>query len=171
MAYKKESELYPEVVNWLQGFLEHRYSDATIRVEDLSRTSITEYIRRSNLQKYFPSDWVTWDIQVDVVGFIYTNDKAHLVFVECKLGSLNLMHLSQLIGYSRVAKPSFSFLISPVGISNSLLSLLETYNRKDVLEYHWPENTFAQSICVSKWDKYSKSIDLSQCIRNNLYQF
>jgi hypothetical protein len=112
----------------------------------------------------FPPEWTTWDIHVDVAGFVIQNGRAELAFVECKLMSLSLMHFSQLLGYSRVAKPLFSFLVSPQGISGSMLSLLETYHRTDILEYVWLRGSVARTICIAKWDAPAKTIDLGSCI-------
>lgn len=81
---------------------------------------------------FFPPEWVTYDLHVDVTGFILSKEHAQLVFVECKLPVLTLAHLSQLLGYSRIALPLFSFLISPAGCSDSVISLIKTYARGDV---------------------------------------
>jgi hypothetical protein len=164
MPYKRESDMYPDVCEWLQRFLRDRFKKAEVSVHEVSRVSLAEFIRRSSFQAMFPPEWTTWDIHVDVVGFIEQKRRAELAFVECKLMPITLMHFSQLLGYSRVAKPSFSFLISPRGISGSMLSLLETYHRTDVLEYVWLQGSMARTICIAKWDASAKTIDLGSCI-------
>jgi len=66
----------------------------------------------------------------------HTDKLTDLVLVECKNSKLTLAHLSQLLMYNRIARPLYSFLISPAGFSRSLVALLQEYPRHDVLVYH-----------------------------------
>ena len=77
----------------------------------------------------------------------------------CKNTSLTLAHLSQLLGYSRIAQPLYSFLISSAGISPALLSLLQNYQRYDVLEYHWEEGRKPRNIIVAEWEKATRNLN------------
>lgn len=77
-----------------------------------------------------------------------------LVFVECKNGYLTLINLSQLIGYSCIALPILSILIAPQGMGTTLVKLLTSFNRKDILEFR-PN----RKIQVLKWDFNKKDID------------
>jgi len=74
------------------------------------------------------------------------NGEAHLGLVECKLGRINLRDLSQLLGYSRVALPLYSIILSPRGISQSLNLLFNIARRNDIL-YYSPD----RHIFIAKW--------------------
>ena len=77
--------------------------------------------------------------------------------MECKNTNLTLAHLSQILGYSRVTRPLYSFLISPTGPSQALKSLLLDYQRRDILEYHWPKGKRPRKIIVAQWDMPTKT--------------
>ncbi len=152
MKYKSESDMYPDVRQWLEDFLKGRFRQAEVDVHALPHTPISRFVRTYN-RGSFPGEWVTWNIKVDVVGFVHhPNRPTDLVFVECKNTKLTLAHLSQLLGYSRIAQPLYSFLISPVGFSASLVSLLQHYQRRDVLEYHWEPGKLPRQVIVAEWE-------------------
>jgi hypothetical protein len=152
MKYKNETEMYPDVCRWLKVFLESRFRQADIEVHTLATTSLSRFLRTHHIRD-FPPEWVTWDIKVDVVGIIRRrNQLTALAFVECKNRRLTLSHLSQLLGYSRIALPIYSFLISPMGLSSTLISLLKEYQRLDVLEYHRERGKMPRRIVVAQWD-------------------
>lgn len=156
--------MYPDVCRWLEDFLKSRFKKANIAVHELSQKSISHFIRTYN-QGNFPSEWVTWNIKVDVVGFIhYPNKPTELVFIECKNTTLTLAHLSQLLGYSRIARPLFSFLISTVGFSSTLVSLLKEYHRHDVLEYYWKDGQLPRQLILAQWDKSSLNLNRNTMI-------
>lgn len=166
MKYSSESQMYPDVIEWLRKFLKERFKKAKIIVFDSSHKKLNRLISDNGLEGAFPAEWVSWDISVDVVG-IAIDKETRLAFVECKNTPLTLRDLSQLIGYSVVAKPDFSFLLSPQGFSDSLIDLLKTYNRKDVLCYEAIEGRSAKSIVVAKWVKDAKSLDWSTIIAHD----
>jgi hypothetical protein len=152
--------MYPDVVNWLQELLLGKFHRATIEVRDTHASPLNEYISRHGLQKYFKGDqWQTYDIQVDVTAFIQYKKVKGLVFVECKIVNINLLHISQLLGYSRVALPISSYLISSKGIGGGVKSLITRYDRSDILEYQWIKGEFPKRIIIAKWDTNLKGID------------
>ena len=152
MKYKSEMDMYPDVRQWLEDFLKDRFQQADVDVYDLSMIPISRFLSTYN-RGSFPGEWVTWNIKVDVVGFVHQpNQPTALVFVECKNTKLTIAHLSQLLGYSRIAQPLYAFLISPVGFSSALVSLLQEYQRRDVLEYHWESGKMPRQIIVAEWD-------------------
>ena len=160
--------MYPDVCKWFKQFLYDRFRSSDIEVYDLSRISLSRFIIKHNIIG-LPNEWVTWDIMVDVVGFIrHSNISTSLAFVECKNVLLNLSHLSQLLGYSRIASPVFSFLLSPIGISSSLNSLLREYRRTDVLEYYWEKGKYPRRLIVAKWDVNAHNINRDNIICNDL---
>lgn len=164
MKYKSEKDMYPDVCQWLEAFLKDRFRQAEIDVRILAYTPISRFLRTYN-RGNFPAEWVTWNIKVDVIGFVHhLNKPTTLVFVECKNTKLTLAHLSQLLGYSRIARPTYSFLISPVGFSTSLVSLLQEYQRRDVLEYHWEPGKLPRQVIVAQWEMTGRNLNRNAMI-------
>ncbi len=159
MPYKQEKDMYPFVCEWLQKFLTTRHRKAEIQVFDTSRKSLAKLIQDRKLMENLPAEWHSWDIYVDVVGFIREKKTANLAFVECKNTDIQLSHLSQLLGYSRVGLPLYSFIIAPQGASDSLKSLLLTFNRLDILNYNYKPGQLPHSISIAKWDETANCID------------
>lgn len=164
MPYKKEEEMYPFVCEWLQNFLVNRHRKAKIRVFDTSRKSLARLIQDQNLMENLPAEWPSWDIFVDVVGFVSEDKTTYLAFVECKNVAIKLAHVSQLLGYSRVALPLYSFIIAPQGVSDPLKSLLITFNRLDILSYSYKPGHLPRTISVARWDGTANRIDNSSII-------
>ena len=159
MKYKSEKDMYPNVCEWLADFLKDRFKKAHVEVYELSQKPISRFLRTYN-RGNFPAEWVTWNIKVDVVGFVHHSNKpTALVFVECKNVPLTLAHLSQLLGYSRIAQPLYSFLISPIGFSPTLVSLLQEYRRQDVLEYQWETGRIPRKIVLAQWDMATANLN------------
>src|SRR5689334_2883995 len=153
MAYKNEKEMYPFVCQWLGAFLQGRHKKAEIKVFDASRKSLSRLIQETGLFKNLPAEWQSWDIYVDIVGFALTPTSTSLAFAECKNEAITLSHLSQLLGYSRVALPEYSVVLSPQGASDALRSLLVTFGRTDVLVYHQDRGKMPRSVAVAKWNE------------------
>jgi hypothetical protein len=158
--YHSEVEMYPDIAKWLTKDLEQRFiKKATkINVLDTHDSDLSNFIMRLNYQKFFP-EFTTFKIRQDITGFIEYIDRVELVFVECKNTLLSLIHLSQLIGYSSIALPIYAILLSPHGMGNNLKKLLQTYNRKDVLEFK-PK----RRIQVIKWDYNKQDIDFMNSV-------
>lgn len=164
MLYRTEREMYSPVQKWLSRFLTTRFKDSTVRVFDASTTKLAALIERQALQQGLSPDWPTWEIQIDVVGFVHQPSVTHLAFVECKNIPLTLDHLAQLLGYARIARPGYAFLISPQGPKRSLLQLLKTHQRLDVLEFAHDKGKLARAIVVARWDTRADSIALDSVI-------
>lgn len=164
--------MYPQVCEWLENFLQSRHSKAKVRVFDSSRRSLSRLIQETGLSANLPAEWQSWDIYVDVVGFAFTSHQTYLAFVECKNSHITLSHFSQLLGYSRVALPQYSIIISPQGASDSLRSLLLTYERTDILQYHFEKGKIPLSVAIAHWDENGKCIDSGSTIsgQNNLWR-
>lgn len=142
----KEEYLYPQVCRWLEERLASEFPRCRVVAKDTHRTSLRLVIPRLGLSAQLP-EYPVWDFKVDVAAFIVSADDARVVFVECKKGMASLQDLSQLLGYSRVAMPFLSFLVSPNGPSDILRDLIVGFGRGDVLEYA-PN----QSIAILTWD-------------------
>lgn len=159
--YANEIEIYPDIINWLEKHLNEQFGKKVkkITVLDSHDSDLSNFIINLNYQKFFP-EFTTYKIRQDITGFIEYEDKVELVFVEVKIGQLKLIDLSQLIGYSSIALPIFSILISPEGMGSTLAKLLTSFNRKDILEFR-P----GRKIQVIKWDAKKQDIDFMNSIR------
>lgn len=153
--YNHEIEMYPDIIKWLDKNLVEKFggNSKKIIVLDTHDSNLTNFIIKLKYQKFFP-EFTTYSIRQDITGFIEYEDKVELVFVECKNTKLNLINLSQLIGYSCIALPIFSILISPQGMGTTLSKLLTSFNRTDILEFR-PN----KKIKILKWDYNKQDID------------
>jgi len=163
MRYATEREMYPEVCRWLEDFLRHRYPRSKISVLDASRQPVYHVLRNLQLTG-LPSDWESWDIRADVLGIVSSKLSTRLAIVECKNRTITLAHLSQLLGYCRVAQPEYAFILSPFGASSMLKRLLQTYGRKDVLEYQQKKGKVPRSLVIARWDPVTKNLDYASLI-------
>ncbi|MEM3875159.1 MAG: hypothetical protein QXU45_08530 [Candidatus Bathyarchaeia archaeon] len=157
--YKKEKEMYPDVCLWFKKTLQSKFKNARICVEDTSKKVLSKWLLEKGFHVYFP-DHQTYEIEVDVTGVIVKSDKeAHLGLIECKLGRINLRDFSQLLGYSKVALPLYSIILSPKGVSNSINLLFNVARRNDILYYSRDRHIF-----IAQWDERKKEIDFSTII-------
>jgi hypothetical protein len=160
IMYSREIEMYPDIIEWLKKNLEQKFGKKAkkITVLDTHDSDLLNFIMQLSYQKFFP-EFTTYKIRQDITGFIEYEDKVELVFVECKNERLSLIHLSQLIGYSCIALPIYSILLSPQGMGQTLCKLLKSYNRLDILEFR-PK----RMIQVIKWDKSKQDVDYMNSI-------
>lgn len=151
--------MYPDVRSWFRKTLQSKFKNARICVEDTSKKVLSKWLLEKGFHNYFP-DYQTYEVEVDVTGVIVKSDKeAHLGFVECKLGKINLRDFSQLLGYSKVALPLYSIILSPKGVSNSLNLLFNVARRNDILYYSADRHIF-----ITRWDGQKREIDFSTII-------
>ena len=163
--YSSESAMYPSVVAWLRERLTARFPSASVHVADTHNVRLNEYISRHSLHAGFAdSSWQTFEIQVDVTGFVTDGAGMRLHFVECKISPLSLAHLSQLLGYCRVALPTEAWLLSPAGVGSALNSLVSAYARQDVLEYDWPARRKPKHVVVARWNADARSPDPAETL-------
>jgi len=161
--------MYPSVCGWFERFLREKHPQGRIKVFDASQQSLARLIEINGLMANLSPEWPSWDIYVDIVGFALAPSQTEISFVECKNTRITLAHLSQLLGYSRVALPQFSFLISPYGLSDSLRSLLVTYHRMDVLAYSSEKGRLPRSIALATWDEHAGTLDYGTMVANDLH--
>lgn len=161
MKYLNEIAMYPAVIEWLLRELQGKFGKKArrIQVRDTHDSDLSNFVVSLGYEKAFP-EFSTYNIRQDITGFIeYSDTKVDLVFVECKLGRLRLLDLSQLIGYSCIALPIYSILLSPLGMGPTLSRLLLSFNRKDILEFR-PN----RHIHLVRWDAERGDIDYSNSI-------
>jgi len=153
--YTSESELYPAVVRWFEKYLKGKHPKAEINAYDTSRQDLSEFLRRHRLHSFF-TEFETYVIKVDITAVIKNKNQYDLAFVECKLNPINLNDISQLLGYSKVVKPRYSFIISPGGISAPVNTLIKIFKRYDILEY---QKGF--KLKIAQWNKVGQEVDIS----------
>lgn len=157
--YKVERQMYPHVCIWFKKVLREKFKDKEICVEDTSKKVLSKWLVEKGYHKFF-SDYQTYEIEVDVTGIVKISDqKALLGFIECKLGKITLRDLSQLLGYSKVALPLYSIILSPKGISRSLTLLFNVTRRNDILYY-----SRNRHITIGKWNEKRKELDFTSLI-------
>jgi len=152
-----EKDMYPDVIRWLQKFLIDHFSKSDVYCFDTSRVYLNDFLSRKGFSEF--RDSATYEIKVDITGIIRQDKKSNLIFIECKLSYINLKDISQLLGYSKVAQPLYSLIISPKNVSDPVNTLFRTYKRYDVLKY-----TDKQEICIAKWNVEQKDIDYNSII-------
>jgi hypothetical protein len=158
MRREPETELYPEVARWLRLLLKGRHPKATVSAHDTHSMELSAFLRREGLHARF-KDYDAFEIQVDITGVVQTHDSVRLAFVECKVGQITLRDVGQLLGYSLVARPEWSYLLSPAGLSDRLNTLLVTFGRQDVLTY-----SKNRAIRLGRWNVGRGEMDLSSLV-------
>ena len=156
--YAEEKDMYPHVRAWLDRVLKSKFKDAKVRVGDTSKKVLSRWLFEHEYHKLFP-EYSTYEIEVDVTGVIEKESSASLAFVECKLKKITLRDLSQLLGYSKVANPVISLIVSPAGVSDSLNLLFNVNRREDILTYN-----SGSKILIGRWDAPKKELDPSSTI-------
>jgi hypothetical protein len=151
--------MYPEVKAWLHGLLSQRVKGAKVYTYDTSKAVLSKFLFDNKIHTYFQG-YQTFEIQVDVTGVMVSQTAAELVFVECKLNPISLIDVSQLLGYSKVANPWTSIIVSPKGISDSINLLFNVYQRYDVLEY----DKQGRKVQIATWLQTRKDVDQSTII-------
>jgi len=150
--------MYPDVCAWFKRILKTRFKEANICVEDTSRQILSKWLVKKGFHKFFP-EYQTYEIEVDVTGVIKGFNEAYLGLIECKLNKITLRDLSQLLGYSKVALPLYSLILSPKGISRSMNLLLNVARRNDILYYSTDRH-----IVIGRWSERRKEPDFSSII-------
>jgi hypothetical protein len=158
MPYENEKSMYPEVVKWFTRILSLKFPNASVSVHDTSNVVLSKFLVDKRLHKFFPN-YQTFEIEVDITGIVISGDDAKLGFVECKLNKISLRDVSQLLGYSRVAQPVVSLILSPAGYSDSINFLFNIHRRDDIL-YH-DKNKL---IHIAKWVESRQDIDYASLL-------
>jgi len=150
--YKKEFQMYAPVRGWWERFLKERHKRSQVSVYDTSKIVLYRFIQEHQLEALFP-DYLTYEVEVDITGIILTGDEAKLALVECKLMPITLRDVGQMLGYSKVVRPLYSLMLSPRGLSDSLIRLLKSFQRFDVLDY-----SSGQRIKLATWSSQRQEI-------------
>lgn len=153
-----ESELYPHIEKWLNGYLRDRYPDYQVETTYKSATHTLENILREyhlNISRA-----LLLNIKIDILGILRDDKRQELVFVEVKDNLLTLKDLGQLWGYTQLINPVESFLISSKGLG-PIGELYNTLNRRDLFVYGIRRERIMKA---ALWLKNSNSIDYASMI-------
>lgn len=153
-----EKDLYPDVRAWFTRYLKDRIGRGKIEVIDTHSINLSRLIIDRGLQRSLPQA-SSFDIKVDITAIIKQRKQIKFAFVECKLTPISLRDLGQILGYSRVADPLYSFIISPELISTPLLNLFQVFGRYDILDYGSNKR-----IRIAMWNNQRKEIDSNTII-------
>lgn len=145
------------LIRWATSYFKNKYKPTYIKFFDTSANYLNKFIIDNNLVKFIKSDYLSWNIEVDIFGIMIKNNKSKIILIEAKNKKLSLMNLSQLIGYSKVVEPDFSFLISDKSASNNLHDVFKKYTRNDLLNLK-NRNT-SSKISILKFDLQKKDVD------------
>lgn len=155
----KETALYEPVRIWFEKLLKGKYRRSQVKAYDSHRISLGKLIEKLALQKCFPQ-FSAWDIKVDITAVILGKNSARLAFVECKTAPITLRDVGQLLGYSIVANPAVSLLISPKGVSAPLMTLMKVFGVYAILEFG-PQR---RRIRIVRWDPAKRDIVYAQTL-------
>lgn len=162
--YAREREMYPPVMSWFRRVLKGRFPTAAVETYDTSTVGLNRFLQDRGLHHLFPQ-YQSYEIRVDVTAVVQLRKSGLLGFVECKLKQISLRDVSQLLGYSRVALPAYSIIVSPAGVTQAVHYLLNTFGRLDVLEY-----SSGRRLRVATWDTLREEISLPTLIPPGEYR-
>lgn len=148
-----EKELYPDMCQWLQDYLENKYKGSRIIVRDTSLQNLDVVLDEIGVLAEYPNV-VGIGMQIDVLGVVFRRNKTLLFFIEAKKTTLNTHDLGQILVYSLICNPEMAFLFSSAGVG-SLGKLL--HEREDITFYCREKRI--KMVQVAKWDVVRKSPD------------
>jgi hypothetical protein len=161
-----EKSLYKPICVWLDKLLNDRYKNSQVIVADTSTTFLSAWLRKRKLSQLFP-DSECYDFKIDITGAIVNLKNSALYFIECKASYITIKDISQIMGYSRIANPSRSIIISPKGASTALQKLIIVRGRSDILNYS--KNSKDMLIRICKWDINKNCVDYNDTIPLGLH--
>ena len=127
----REFDLYEPMVNWLKQYLEGKYKNCEIFVEDTHSQRLDRALHKYGII----NDLATGvDIQIDVLGIVRKNESYKLFFIEAKITKLTLRDLGQLWAYCKLIDPEEAFLLTSESFG-SLNKILRTFGREDLLDF------------------------------------
>lgn len=149
----KEFDLYKPMTIWLNQYLQDKYKNCEIIVEDTHSQRLDRVLYKHGIV----NDLATGvDIQIDVLGIVKKNDDYKLFFIEAKITKLTLRDLGQLWAYCKLIDPEESFLLTSESLG-SLNKILRTFGREDLLDFG--NGKRIKKMKVGIWDTVRNNID------------
>lgn len=135
-----------ELREWLVEHCTCRFPKATVESFDEPRTVLLrDIMMRNGLESAWPES-STWSVTMDAVVLIRCASSVSLALAKLKANRIRIADVGEMAVSCQVIRPTFAFLLSPDGLSRSLLTLLQYFGRWDILKYH------EQFIRVGSWD-------------------
>ncbi|MBI3872713.1 MAG: hypothetical protein HY304_06530 [candidate division Zixibacteria bacterium] len=153
-----ESDLYAPIRMWLKELLRGHNPRSQVEVLDTSQRSLSRILEDKGWTELFEG-WETFDVHVDITGFVFKKRSCNIHLIEVKLNPVTLRDVGQLLGYCRVVRPHLGLILSPRGLSKAMSSLLELYQRLDVLDYG-P----TRPMVVARWLETKRDIEYATLI-------
>lgn len=154
----KEFDLYMPMTIWLKQYLQGKYKNCEIIVEDTH----SQRLDRALYKHGIVNDLATGvDIQIDILGIVKKNDDYKLFFIEAKITKLTLRDLGQLWAYCKLIDPEEAFLLTSENLG-SLNKILRTFGREDLLDFGSGKKI--KKMKVGVWDKVRNNIDYMSII-------
>ena len=154
----KESTLYEPIKDWMNDYLKRVFKTQNIKTYVGANEFISKILIRENYSKKITNSHF-FNIKIDIFSVIVKNNKIKLVLIECKKDRLSLIHLSQLIGYSKIINPVCSILLSPKGLTTGLVNFLDGDSAHNLLNYD-----HNKKIIIARWIKSRNEVDIMNCV-------
>jgi hypothetical protein len=155
-----EEELYEPMRCWLQQYLEDLHPHRKVLALDTHAQVLDSVLEKYDVISEYPQV-VGVDIQIDILGIVWTRSRVELTFIEAKKTALSLHSLGQLWAYCKLCNPDEAFLLSSVGLG-SLNKILTNLARTDLLFFG--DGQHIKNMKIGKWDIARKAIDFSTLI-------
>lgn len=154
----KEFDLYPGMCEWLKNYLNDRYNNYSIIVEDTHSVRLDRALRKHGIE--LPQA-IGIDIEIDILGIAKKGDKFKLFFIEAKKTQLTLRDLGQLWSYCKLIDPEEAFLMTSNGFG-SLDKILRALSREDLLDFG--DGKKIKKMKVAYWDTTKNAPDMMTMI-------
>lgn len=150
---------HQSVADWFEQLLQALYPRAEVETYDTHTKKLNLFISSNNLQtRFHDTFWRTFEIKVDVTGFVTIGGRSELAFVSMTRNNLRLEDLFMFMLCCRVADPIAAYLISPQSMSTPLHSLLVTKGRSDILIYYQNKRE-TRNIVIGRWNEQTREVD------------
>lgn len=149
-----KTEFEKQLKAWLEGFLERKFS-TTHKIQVLIPDSNLSKLQIPAI-KSIDGYWF-YEFKPDVLGILEDkrSDKVDFVFINRSISALSLKEIGELYCYSKLAKPLFAFITSPLGLaSDVVLLLLHKEVENSVLSFE-----DSKVITIFKWNIDTNNID------------
>ena len=110
-------EFESKLKTWLEGFLIEKFSK-THKIQVLIPDSNLSKLQIPTIKR--ADGYWAYEFKPDIIGILEDrhSDKIDFVFLNRSLSALSLKEIGELYCYSKMAKPLFAFITSPLGLAS-----------------------------------------------------